>query len=54
MIVYLFKEVDEMIIHLKLELHNPLTVATQGQSMRTSFASEPNIALFVKKLYVSS
>lgn len=43
-----------MIIHLKLELHNPLIVATQGQSMRTSFVSQLNIARFVKKLYVSS
>lgn len=58
MIVYLFKEAgkqkkNEIIIYLKLEMHNPLIVATQGQSMRTYFASQLNIACFVKKHYVS-
>lgn len=57
MIVYLVKEAgiqeNEMIIYLKLELHNPLIFVAQSQSMRT-LASWLNIACFVKKRHVRS
>lgn len=55
--LYVFKDVgqtkDEIIIYLKLEMHNPVTVIKK-QLMRTSFAPRVNIACFVKKHYVRS